>query len=107
MLLLDVDNIDCINMKLLEQIKYDEASNEEEKHRIDMVKELIEAKRKQLQLENFSVTEIDQMLEIFCNFFKKNADTIILVYFLNFFKDFLSGTNHMNLCTKYNVNIMF
>ena len=66
MLLPDVDNIDYINMKLLEQIKYHEASNEEEKHRIGMVKELIEVKRKQLQLEIFSVTEIDQMLEYLC-----------------------------------------
>ena len=66
MLLLDVDNIDCINMKLLEKIKYHEASNEEEKHRIDMVKELIEVKRKQLHLENFSITEIEQMLEYLC-----------------------------------------
>ena len=61
MLLLDVDNIYCINMKLLEQIKYHEASNKEEKHRIDMGKELIEVKRKQFLLENFSITEIDKM----------------------------------------------
>ena len=66
MFLLDVDNTDCINMKLLEKIKYHEASNEEEKHRLDMVKELTGVKRKQLQLENFSVTEIDQMLEYLC-----------------------------------------
>ena len=66
MLLLDVDNIDCISTKLLEKMKHHEASNEEEKHRIDMAKELIEVKRKQLQLETFSVTEIDQMLEYLC-----------------------------------------
>ena len=42
-------------------------------------------------------------LVIFCNL-KKYADISICLYF---FKNFLVGKNHMNLCTKYNVYIMF
>ena len=63
MFLLGVDNIDRINMKSLEKMKYYEATNDEEKLRICMVKELIEVKRKYFHLKNFSALEIDQMLE--------------------------------------------
>ena len=66
MLLLGVDNIDHINMKSLKKMKYYEATNDKEKLRISMVKELIEVKRKYFHLENFSVLEIDQMLEHLC-----------------------------------------
>ena len=65
-LLLGVDNIDHINMKSLEKVKYYEATNDEEKLRINMVKELIEVKREYFHLENFSAFEIDQMLEHLC-----------------------------------------
>ena len=40
-------------------------------------------------------------LVIFCNFLK-NADISILIFF-----NVLVGNNHVNLCTKYNVYIMF
>ena len=66
MLLLDVDNIDYISTKMLEKMKYHETSNDEEKLRIGMVKELIEVKHKRFHLENYSVIEIDQMLEYLC-----------------------------------------
>ena len=65
MLLLDVDNIDYISTKMLETRKYHETTNDEEKLRIGM-KELIEVKHKRFHLENFSVIEIDQMLEYLC-----------------------------------------
>ena len=57
MLLLGVDNIDHINMKSLEKTKYYEATNDEEKLRISMVKELIQVKRKYFHLGNFSALE--------------------------------------------------
>ena len=66
MILFGVDSIDRITMKSLEKIKYCEATNDEEKLRISMVKELIEVKRKHFHLENFSPLEIDQMLEHLC-----------------------------------------
>ena len=66
MLLLGVDNIDRINMKSLEKMKHYEATNDEEKLRKSMVKELIEVKREYFHLENFSALEIDQMLEHLC-----------------------------------------
>ena len=47
-------------------MKYHETTNDEEKLRIGMVKELIEVKHKRFHLENFSVIEIDQMLEYLC-----------------------------------------
>ena len=65
-LLLDVDNIDYIRTKMLEKMKYHETTNDEEKLRIGMVKELIEVKHKRFHLGNFSVIEIDQMLEYLC-----------------------------------------
>ena len=66
MLLLDVENIDYISTKMLEKMKYHETTNDEEKLRIGMVKELIEVKHKRFHLGNFSVIEIDQMLEYLC-----------------------------------------
>ena len=66
MLLVDVDNIDYISTNMLEKMKYHETTNDEEKLRIGMVKELIEVKHKRFHLENFSVIEIDQMLEYLC-----------------------------------------
>ena len=66
MLLVDVDNIDYVSTKMLEKMKYHETTNDEEKLRICMAKELIEVKHKRFHLENFSVIEIDQMLEYLC-----------------------------------------
>ena len=66
LLFLDVNIIDCINMKSLEKMKYHEASNDNEKRRIAMVKELIDVKRKQCHLENFTTIEIDRILEYLC-----------------------------------------
>ena len=53
-------------MKSLEKMKYHEASNDNEKRRIAMVKELIDVKRKQCHLENFTTIEIDRILEYLC-----------------------------------------
>ena len=44
MLLFDVDNIDCINMKSLEKMKFHKTANDEEKLRIGMVTELMTKK---------------------------------------------------------------
>ena len=41
MLHFDVDNIECINMKSLEKMKYHETTNAEDKLRPGMVKELM------------------------------------------------------------------
>ena len=64
MLLLGVDNIDRINIKSLEKIKYYEATNDQEKLR--MLKELIEVRCKYFHLENIYIyIYIYQELELY------------------------------------------
>ena len=66
MLLLNVNNIDSINPNSLKEIKYHKASNNEERYRINMVKELIEVKRHNLQVSDFNTSEIDEILDYLC-----------------------------------------
>ena len=66
MLQLNVDNIESITVKAITKMKYHEAGNPEEECRRNMVGEIIKDKRGKLQLENFSNTEIDQLVDCLC-----------------------------------------
>ena len=66
MLLLNGDNIDALNTDLLNEIKYHEATGSDEKCRIEVVKELLDVKRKIYHLENFNDMEVDQILQYLC-----------------------------------------
>ena len=62
MLQLNVDNIEFITIESIMKMKY----YEEEECQINMVEEIIKVKRRKLQQENFSNTEIDQLLDCLC-----------------------------------------
>ena len=62
MLQLKVDTIKSITTKAIMNMKYHEALNNEDKCRINMVNEIIMVKRGMLKLNNFSNTEIDELL---------------------------------------------
>ena len=66
MLQLNVDNIESIAVKAIMMMKYHEAGNTEEECRRNMVEGIIKVKRGKLQLENFSNTEIDQLVDCLC-----------------------------------------
>ena len=66
MLLLEVNNIDSINRNSMQKIKYHEASDNEKRCRINMVKELIEVKRRKLHVANFNTGEVDEILDYLC-----------------------------------------
>ena len=66
MVQLNVDNIESITVKAIMKMKYHEASNPEEECPINIVEEIVKVKRGILQLDNFSNTEIDQLLDCLC-----------------------------------------
>ena len=67
MLQQNVNNTESISMKAIMDMKYHKAGNPEEESRINMVEEMITAKRRKLQLEKFNNTEIDQLLGCLCS----------------------------------------
>ena len=59
-------NVDNITVKAIRKMKYHEAGHPEEESRIIMVEEISKVKRGKFQLENFSNTEIDQLVDCLC-----------------------------------------
>ena len=66
MSLLNVASRDLLKPNEFKHLKYHEACDEEQKRRIDMVKELMNVKRGVSQLHHFDNTDIDHMVQYLC-----------------------------------------